>query len=289
MLARPTLFRVLLEERRWDNWVVFCEHFERAAREVALKSNSPRITGVTVGRRTFDRWFAGDLYSGPQHDAARVLEHLFEFSCTELFGPPDVSAAAGSAPSTGNFRSWPTCGAAPTEQPSSTPSPRTADYASGGFFMRSTKITRGREFVLAIDHGEDFFDALKKFCTENEVRSGYIPTFIGGFRHARLVGMCGAMDNPEAPLWDAVEVQTLEALGGGTLAWDTERDRLAPHIHVSAGLKESSADGRTSHLLAAEVQFIAELLVVEIAAPTLTRPRLASLYDVPLLTFDQQD
>ncbi|MEV7465342.1 PPC domain-containing DNA-binding protein [Streptomyces kronopolitis] len=154
--------------------------------------------------------------------------------------------------------------------------------------MRSTKITRGREFVLAIDHGEDFFDALEKFCTENEVRSGYIPTFVGGFRRARLVGTCGAMDNPEAPLWDAVEVQTLEVIGGGTLAWDTERDRLAPHIHVSAGLKEASADGRTSHLLAAEVQFITELLVVEIAAPALTRPRLGSLYDVPLLTFDKQ-
>ena len=41
-----------------------------------------------------------------------------------------------------------------------------------------------------------------------------------------------------------------------------------------------SADGRMSHLLAAEVQFI--------ATPTLTRPRLASLYDVPLLTFDEQ-
>ncbi len=49
-----------------------------------------------------------------------------------------------------------------------------------------------------------------------------------------------------------------------------------------------SADGRMSHLLAAEVQFIAELVVVEIATPTLTRPRLASLYDVPLLTFDEQ-
>ncbi len=154
--------------------------------------------------------------------------------------------------------------------------------------MRATQFRRGREFVFAIDHGEDFFTALEKLCAEHEIRSGYIPTFIGGFRRAQLVGTCGAMDNPEAPLWDSVEVQTLEALGGGTLAWDTERDRLAPHIHVSAGLKEASADGRTSHLLGAEVQFIAELIVIEIAGPVLTRPRLASLYDVPLLTFDEQ-
>ncbi|KAB7835493.1 PPC domain-containing DNA-binding protein [Streptomyces mobaraensis] len=151
--------------------------------------------------------------------------------------------------------------------------------------MRSAQIARGREFVLAIDHGEDFMASLVKFCTENEVRSGYIPTFIGGFRHARLVGTCGAMDNPQAPLWEAVEFANLEALGGGTLAWDTEHDRPAPHIHVSAGAKEASADGRTSHLLAAEVQFISELIIIEITGPTLTRPRMASLHDVPLLTF----
>ena len=153
--------------------------------------------------------------------------------------------------------------------------------------MRSAQISTGRKFVLALDHGEDFLGALERFCLDNDVRAGYLPTFVGGFRHARLVGTCGPMDNPNAPLWDAVEVATLEALGGGTLAWDTERDRPAPHIHVSAGLKQNSADARTSHLLAAEVQFIAELIVIEITTPTLTRPRRPSLYDVPLLTFDE--
>ncbi len=116
MHTRPTLFRVLLEERRWDNWVVFCEHFERAAREVARKSNSPRIAGVTVGRRTFGRWFAGDWYGRPQHDTARVLEHLFEFSCAELFSPaPDVFDATkavhdhgGLAASIAIGERWPT-------------------------------------------------------------------------------------------------------------------------------------------------------------------------------------
>ncbi|WP_329156057.1 DNA-binding protein (plasmid) [Streptomyces sp. NBC_01456] len=154
--------------------------------------------------------------------------------------------------------------------------------------MRATRVIRGREFVVALEHGEDFFDALEKFCAENGVRSGYL-NFIGGFRRARLVGTCGPMPNPEVPLWDEVEVQTLEVLGAGTLAWDTGRDRLAPHIHVTAGLKESSADGRTSHLLGAEVQFVTEMFVTEVAEPALTRPRLANLYDVPMLTFDELD
>lgn len=155
--------------------------------------------------------------------------------------------------------------------------------------MRATQITKGREFAVAIDHGEEFFPALKKFCAEYGIKSGYIPTFIGGFRSARLVGTCEPLKNPDAPLWDEVEVHTLEALGSGTLAWDTANDRLAPHIHVSAGVKAQAADGRTSHLLGATVQFIAELIVVEITAPAMTRPRIADLYDVPLLTFGDVD
>ncbi|WP_405088868.1 hypothetical protein [Microbispora sp. NBC_01389] len=67
-------------------------------------------------------------------------------------------------------------------------------------------------------------------------------------------------------------------------AIDHGGDCLAPHVHVSAGLKADSADGRTSHVPATQVQFIAEL-VVEIMAPTLTRSRQPSLFDVPLLTF----
>lgn len=150
--------------------------------------------------------------------------------------------------------------------------------------MRAAQITRGREFVLAIDHGEDFFTALADFCDQRRVRAGYIPMFVGGFRTARLVGTCEPLPRPERPLWDAVTVNTLEALGGGTLAWDTDNDRIAPHIHVTAGLKAEAAHGRTSHLLGAEVQFIAELIIIETTTP-LTRPRQPDLYDVPLLTF----
>ncbi|WP_059006563.1 PPC domain-containing DNA-binding protein [Streptomyces specialis] len=151
--------------------------------------------------------------------------------------------------------------------------------------MRASQVTRGREFVVAFDHGEDFFLSLQQFCTEHGVRSGYLPFFLGGFRSARLVGTCGPLESPETPLWESVEVRCLEVLGTGTLAWDPENGRVAPHIHVSAGLKGEAADGRTSHLLGAEVQFINELVVVEIVGPELTRRVSPDLYDVPLLGF----
>ncbi|MDQ1031497.1 putative DNA-binding protein with PD1-like motif [Streptomyces umbrinus] len=153
--------------------------------------------------------------------------------------------------------------------------------------MRATRITTGRKFVLVLDHGDDFFPSLEKFCQDNEIRSGHIPTLIGGFRSAEIVGTSGPLEDPEAPLWAAVTVHNLEVIGSGTLAWDPETDRLAPHIHITTGLKESSAEARTSHLFSAQVQFIAELVVEEFTGPALIRPTGPGL-KVPLLRFEPE-
>ncbi|MFD3662873.1 PPC domain-containing DNA-binding protein [Streptomyces sp. NPDC058659] len=155
--------------------------------------------------------------------------------------------------------------------------------------MRHAQVRPGRQFVLALDHGEDFLEGLTQFCAEQDIRAGYIPTFVGGLRSARLVGSCEPLADPEAPLWEEITVEVLEALGGGTLAWDTEKDCLAPHIHVAAGIKGKSAEGRVSHLLGAKVQFICEIPIVEVVGdvegPAMTRRRRPELYDVPLLGF----
>ncbi|MFI8089173.1 PPC domain-containing DNA-binding protein [Streptomyces sp. NPDC086080] len=155
--------------------------------------------------------------------------------------------------------------------------------------MRFAQVRTGRQFVLALDHGEDFLGGLTQFCADQGIRAAYLPTFVGGFRAARLVGSCGPLADPEAPLWEEITVETLEALGGGTLAWDSEKNCLAPHIHVAAGLKAKSAEGRVSHLLDATVQFICEIPIVEVVddsdGPALMRRRSADLYDVPLLAF----
>ncbi|MER5549665.1 hypothetical protein ABT072_46550 [Streptomyces sp. NPDC002589] len=79
---------MLVHERRWDNWCVFACHLEHAARDLAGKTDTPRLLGVSVARRTFDRWMIGELDSLPQRDHQVVLEHLLGFPCVELFGPP---------------------------------------------------------------------------------------------------------------------------------------------------------------------------------------------------------
>jgi predicted DNA-binding protein with PD1-like motif len=149
--------------------------------------------------------------------------------------------------------------------------------------MRASELKTGRTFVVAFDHGDDFMTSLARFCQDNGVRQGYIPMFLAGFAEADIVGTCGKLDDPKAPVWSKVHVTNAEALGCGTIARDT--DGILPHIHTSVGLKEHSATAHTSHLLAATVQFLTEMIIVEVDSPELTRPRDHDLYDVPLLTF----
>jgi len=139
--------------------------------------------------------------------------------------------------------------------------------------------------AVAFDHGDDFFTALAEFCQHHGVRHGYIPSFIAGFSNVQIVGTCDKLDDANAPVWTKVHLTNVEAFGGGTLAYDPVDDRVAPHIHVAVGLKEHSATGHTSHLLGATVQFLTEMLVIEVAAPPMHRVRQPDLYDVPLLRF----
>jgi predicted DNA-binding protein with PD1-like motif len=151
--------------------------------------------------------------------------------------------------------------------------------------LLSVELAIGRTFGVTFDHGDDFFPTLAKFCKQNGVRHGYIPMFIAGFEEAEIVGACEKLKDPNAPVWSKVHLTGVEALGGGTLAYDPETDTVLPHIHTSLGEKARSAMGHTSHLLAAKVQFLVEMVVVEVTSPIMTRPTNPSLYDVPTLTF----
>lgn len=151
--------------------------------------------------------------------------------------------------------------------------------------MHSRELTIGRTFGVVFEHGEPFYPTLTDFCRTNNIRQGYIPMFLAGFAEADIVGACEKLEDPEAPVWSKVHLTGVEALGCGTLAYDADTDTVLPHIHTTLGEKARSAVGHTSHLLSATVQFLTEMLVVEVTSPTMSRLRDASLYDVPLLTF----
>jgi predicted DNA-binding protein with PD1-like motif len=151
--------------------------------------------------------------------------------------------------------------------------------------MRASELKTGRTFAVVFDHGDDFMTALARFCQENGVRQGYVPMFLAGFAEVDIVGTCEKLDDRQAPVWSKVHLTNVEALGCGTIARD-DSDGILPHIHTSVGLKEYSATGHTSHLLGAKVQFLTEMVIVEVDSPAMTRPRDPGLYDVPLLTFE---
>lgn len=154
--------------------------------------------------------------------------------------------------------------------------------------MRSHELELGRTFGVTFDHGADFFPALTEFCKANNIRQGYIPFFLAGFTTVKIVGTCEKLEDPGAPVWSHVHLANVEAHGGGTVAYNPDDDKIEPHIHVSVGLKAHSATGHTSHLLEARIQFLTEMIFVEVAGPPMRRNRNPRLYDVPLLTYGGQ-
>jgi predicted DNA-binding protein with PD1-like motif len=151
--------------------------------------------------------------------------------------------------------------------------------------VRSGEVTQGRSIVAIFEHGEDFMTALAAVCEQHQISQAVIPSFIAGFGEAELVGTCAGLERPEAPLWDTVRVEYVEALGAGTIARNTATGQLHPHIHTATGLKGDGAAGRTSHLVSARVQFLTELLIVELLGVQLVRRPNPELFDIPLLGF----
>lgn len=149
--------------------------------------------------------------------------------------------------------------------------------------MRTHELVIGRTVAVVFDHGEDFFSSLQQACAANGIRQGYIPVFIAGLSDASIVGTCEKLADPAAPVWSSVHLSNVEALGGGTLA--SGPDGVSPHIHITVGRKEQSADGSTSHLLSATIQFLTEMVIVEVLSPEMTREPKPDLYKVPLLRF----
>lgn len=153
--------------------------------------------------------------------------------------------------------------------------------------MQSTELKIGRTFGVTFEHGRDFFSELEAFCRTNGVRQGYIPMFIAAFKEAEIAGTCHKLEDAEAPVWSKVYVENVEVLGAGTITYDEVEARLQPHIHVSLGEKSRSARALTSHLFRAQVQFLTEMLIVEVLEPKLERVVNPNLYSIPLMTFAQ--
>jgi tetratricopeptide (TPR) repeat protein len=87
MSERPTLLRMLVGQRHWQKYEIFRRQYEKAANHLATEDSDPRLRGLSIAKRQFERWLAGKLKTRPYPDHCRVLEHLFGRSIDELLAP----------------------------------------------------------------------------------------------------------------------------------------------------------------------------------------------------------
>lgn len=137
--------------------------------------------------------------------------------------------------------------------------------------MVSAELNFGRVFGLTIENDEDFMEALASFCKENHIKQAYIPSIVGGFSEARIIGTCDKLDDPNQPSFGHVYLECLESLGSGSIAYDEKKGIITPHIHVSVGIRSHSSVAHTGHLLSGKVLFLAEVMIIEIIEPTMRR------------------
>lgn len=152
--------------------------------------------------------------------------------------------------------------------------------------MNASVLKLGRTFGITFEHGNDFLLELKKFCRENYVKQGYVSLFQGDFSELEIVGTCLKRENPEAPMLESkVYLENVEAMGFGTIAYDNEKNEISPHFHVSAGKRLSSGEGYTSHFIQGKVQFVMELIFVEVLSPSMERILDENTFNLKLLNY----
>ncbi|TGB15555.1 hypothetical protein E2651_02590 [Streptomyces sp. MZ04] len=93
-----SLFCKMVKERHWTALETFSTHFTKAARELAEQTGDRHLAAVSVTRRTFERWLAGELRGLPQKNTRIILEHLFERPVSELFATPNSRVKAATRP-----------------------------------------------------------------------------------------------------------------------------------------------------------------------------------------------
>lgn len=152
--------------------------------------------------------------------------------------------------------------------------------------MISSELKQGRTFMVRFEHGKDFMEELKEFCRSNGVKQGYVPFFQGDFSEIFIVGSCSKSEDPAGPMLESkAYFENVETFGCGTIAHAPENGSILPHFHISIGRRLNSASASTSHFISGTVQFLIELVIVEVLSPSIVRLTDESVYSLKLLDF----
>ncbi|MFJ7912671.1 hypothetical protein [Kitasatospora sp. NPDC096204] len=74
-------------QRHWQVYETFRLRFEATANSAAEQERDPRLRGLSVSKRQFERWYGGAVKTRPYPDQCRVLEAMFGVGVDQLLAP----------------------------------------------------------------------------------------------------------------------------------------------------------------------------------------------------------
>lgn len=148
--------------------------------------------------------------------------------------------------------------------------------------MQSAEATTGRRILVVLEPGDEILGSLAAACRLHDVAQGVITTFSGALRHARIIAADHAVEDPEVPLPESVEVAYTEGVGSGTITQGPDGAHTV-HVHVALGAKDRSGSAVAGHLLHGETHYVIEIVLDEILAPRLTRATHPGSSGIPIL------
>ncbi|MFJ5122258.1 hypothetical protein [Kitasatospora sp. NPDC088548] len=86
-------------QRHWQVYETFRLRFEATANSAAEQERDPRLRGLSVSKRQFERWYGGAVKTRPYPDQCRVLEAMFGVGVDQLLAPAPVGPAHADTPS----------------------------------------------------------------------------------------------------------------------------------------------------------------------------------------------
>lgn len=90
-MSEETLLVSLLRMRHLTTYEAFKAQFHRAGARLAEIEGDRRLATVTVSRRQWTRWRAGEVQTIPLADTCRVLESMFGHPAEKLLRPADIA------------------------------------------------------------------------------------------------------------------------------------------------------------------------------------------------------
>ncbi|MGW3038509.1 hypothetical protein ACWC9T_00355 [Kitasatospora sp. NPDC001159] len=84
-------------QRHWQVYETFRLRFEATANSAAEQENDPRLRGLSVSKRQFERWYGGAVKTRPYPDQCRVLEAMFGVSVGVLLAPAPAASLPAPA------------------------------------------------------------------------------------------------------------------------------------------------------------------------------------------------